>query len=964
MKANKNTDLNKFKSIPFWSWNDELEVDKLIPQIDWMHENGMGGFFMHARSGLSTKYLSEKWMQCVEACSEHAKKLGMQAWIYDENGWPSGFVGGKLLEDEENRDRYLTYSVGAYDKNATVSYLDDGKKLVRSNGEADGIYINVFVNIATSTVDILNPEVTRKFISETHEVYKKRYGDKFTKEINGFFTDEPQYYRAGWPFTPMLIGYFKENYGEDVFDSLGLLFFKREGYREFRYKFWSAMQQLMLKNFGKQLYDWCDDNGVQLTGHYVEEVELFTQMMCCAGVMPFYEYEHIPGFDWLGRYCKNTLAPKQLLSVKEQLGFEHALCETYGCCGWDVTPRELKNLTEVLYINGVDKICQHCVPYSEKGMRMHDYPAHYSEVNPWVKNNFKDFNEYFTQLGALLAESKEIVHTAVLHPIRSAYFDYMREPVIDDHFEGVEKGEGTGIDALENGFKAFREKIDGMAIPYHYVDETLLAKHGSVNGSKLRCGLCEYDYLIIPRGVVTMDEATERLIKEYVENGGKVILDGDKPEYVTWKPYSYDYLTTNATYDEILSADGYTFKSEGGELRVSPRKIGDKTIFFVVNSSLTDDCVVNFDFGGKYTSFEKSYIGSENIEIVPTEFKLRPNESAMFVPSNETPQDKSDYEIFVPAAKYEVVGSEPNSYSIDMVSISTDGVNYEEPACLPLLFLDVLKRRHEGDLYLKYAFDIKTLPTNVFFKFEIPRILGVSVNGVDLGYKGEEVFNSPNIAEHLHIGNNEVVLKLDYFQSEHVYNVLFGENITESLLNCLFYDSEFEPLILKGDFGVYERDGLKPGRYAPNVKLGKNFVIDTPKAELDSLLEGGYIFFAGKMTLRQKFTVNSNKVMFKLPFRWHIADVRINGKFAGRMVVDNVLDISEFVKAGENELEIDIVIGNRNLHGPHHHINEEFDFVVRGMFRFDDNHAPSYSEMCSFVEPLIDFNAQYLVDIV
>ncbi len=96
----------EYACIPFWSWNDKLDADKLVEQIQWMHENGVGGFFMHARSGLVTEYLSREWMECVEACANEAKRLGMKAWIYDENGWPSGFVGGKLLEQEENRDQY------------------------------------------------------------------------------------------------------------------------------------------------------------------------------------------------------------------------------------------------------------------------------------------------------------------------------------------------------------------------------------------------------------------------------------------------------------------------------------------------------------------------------------------------------------------------------------------------------------------------------------------------------------------------------------------------------------------------------------------------------------------------------------------------------------------------------------------------------------------------------------------
>lgn len=95
------TDAKEYRPIPFWSWNDKLEKEKLLQQAQWMKDSGNGGFFMHARSGLLTEYLSEEWMQCIEACAEEAQKLDMKAWLYDENGWPSGFAGGKLLEDEK-----------------------------------------------------------------------------------------------------------------------------------------------------------------------------------------------------------------------------------------------------------------------------------------------------------------------------------------------------------------------------------------------------------------------------------------------------------------------------------------------------------------------------------------------------------------------------------------------------------------------------------------------------------------------------------------------------------------------------------------------------------------------------------------------------------------------------------------------------------------------------------------------
>ena len=251
---------NKYKCVPFWSWNDELDERALVEQIDWMYENGVGGFFMHARGGLKTEYLGEKWFSCIEACAKRAEELGMEAYAYDENGWPSGFVGGKLLENPENRDRSLTFSVGEYDPNALVSY-ELGERVLRRTTTPSGSCLNVYEHISASTVDVLNPDVVDQFLRLTHEEYRKRD----THHLKGFFTDEPQYYRWGTPYTKMLAPYFQEQYGMDLLDGLGLLFVEKEGYRAFRYRYWKAMQTLLLENFAKRVYTWCDRYGYKFT---------------------------------------------------------------------------------------------------------------------------------------------------------------------------------------------------------------------------------------------------------------------------------------------------------------------------------------------------------------------------------------------------------------------------------------------------------------------------------------------------------------------------------------------------------------------------------------------------------------------------------------------------------------------------------------------------------------------------
>ena len=197
-------DLEAYRSIPFWSWNNSLDEAELCRQIDDMKAAGIGGFIMHARTGLKEEYLGEKWFSCIEACLDKAKTLGMEAGVYDENGWPSGFVGGKLLENEAFRARYLEYAEGAFDPAAFAVFVRRGGGFVRVEGEQAGEteYHNVYLRVSPANTDILDPAVVDAFIAETHEKYYAQFKDRFGKELAGFFTDEPQYYRWGTPYAP------------------------------------------------------------------------------------------------------------------------------------------------------------------------------------------------------------------------------------------------------------------------------------------------------------------------------------------------------------------------------------------------------------------------------------------------------------------------------------------------------------------------------------------------------------------------------------------------------------------------------------------------------------------------------------------------------------------------------------------------------------------------------------------
>ena len=179
-----------YGSIPFWSWNDKLNPEELRRQIRNMKDLKMNGFFMHARGGLETAYLSDDWYACVEACIDEAKKAGMEAWAYDENGWPSGFAGGKLLKNENYYGSYLKYeTASAYPADAQdpaahilgVYVLKDNRicriaeadpaaeaeaKAAADSG-AQPVYHIIRQGFDTSYVDTLDPAITREFLEIT-----------------------------------------------------------------------------------------------------------------------------------------------------------------------------------------------------------------------------------------------------------------------------------------------------------------------------------------------------------------------------------------------------------------------------------------------------------------------------------------------------------------------------------------------------------------------------------------------------------------------------------------------------------------------------------------------------------------------------------------------------------------------------------------------------------------------------
>ena len=91
--------LHDYYPAPFWFLNHQLEEDELRLQLELMKGQGIHAFFMHPRAGLLTPYGSRKWFEIIRWIVDEAEKLGMKAWLYDEDPFPSGPAGGRIFLD-------------------------------------------------------------------------------------------------------------------------------------------------------------------------------------------------------------------------------------------------------------------------------------------------------------------------------------------------------------------------------------------------------------------------------------------------------------------------------------------------------------------------------------------------------------------------------------------------------------------------------------------------------------------------------------------------------------------------------------------------------------------------------------------------------------------------------------------------------------------------------------------------
>jgi len=951
----------EYTTAPFFVWNYKItkeEIDKFL--LDFK-EHGSSQVFVHPRPGLITEYLSDEWFELFKYTVEKGKELGMKIWIYDENSYPSGFAGGHVPDQMQE-----SYNQGQGLKMTKAEILPDtADKYYLCLKEENGSYINITSSLDTekgktgryflfsktfyeksnwyggfSYVDILYPGVTAKFLEVTMQGYEKNAGNEFGLTVPGIFTDEPEISSPeGIRWTPDLFDVFQQTWHYDLQTQLPSLFEEVSDWKKVRHNYTQTLLQLFIDRWAKPYYEFCEEKGLKFTGHYWEHE--WPNMQPGGDNMAMSAWQQMPGIDMLfnqwndstpGAQFGNVRAVKELASAANQTGSQRKMCETYGASGWELTFAEMKRNGDWEYALGVNFMNQHLTYFSMAGARKYDYPPTFDYHEPWW-NNYKYINDHYARLSLALSAGKQINDILVLEPTTSAW-------LYDSYAKRNEK-----VAVIGQAFQTFITKLEKSQVEYDLGSENIIKDRGFVKSGKLMVGECIYSKVVIPPMMENLDLETYKLLEKFVRTGGKLIAFS-LPSHVDGAPDEGLNSLFSKEKDNIIreqdlnpeTTDKYFKNSNvdfadisGGDLYHQRRIMADGQLLFMVNSNLTESLKGSVKIEGAdaiemntLTGEIKGYPDNKEGENVSLSFDLPPAGSLL---------------LFIPEAKQEKLSVPTLPRHFELISaVSPVKVGRDSDNAIAIEFCDVLIGKEfsedlhtysAADKVYKYYGFRNGDPWNTAVQFK-SRIVDRDTFGLNSGFiakyhfnvKGSFDFSSFKAVverpELWSVSLNGTEVKPEdgkwWLDREFgVFNigtlVKKGDNTISLRATPMKVHAEIEPVYITGDFSA--------------LPAQKGWIIESPVKLLTkgSWKEQGMPFYSWGVTYSKEYNIEKPEGEYLVSLKnWKgtIAEIKVNDQPAGVIAFPPYnSDVSSFVKAGSNKIEVKIIGSLKNLLGPH-----------------------------------------------
>ena len=289
-------------------------------------------------------------------------------------------------------------------------------------------------------IDMMSEKSCRAMLHAVYEPHYEHFKEYFGNTFAGFFSDEPGFANDGGhynatlgredvpiPWNDKLPEVLKEKTGlseEEVLKRLPALFHEIEGVTPLiRETYMEAATESYSKNFSWLLGDWCRAHGVMYIGHVIEDQNSHQRLGYSAGhffrsldgqdmagcdivlhqIIPGQaELEHtasLSGHRADPAFFNYTLAKLASSHAHIQpLKKGRAMCEVYGAFGWAEGIPEMKFLTDLMLVSGINYFVPHAFTPKYPD---HDCPPHFYA---------RGMNPQYPLFGELMGYMKRTAH--------------------------------------------------------------------------------------------------------------------------------------------------------------------------------------------------------------------------------------------------------------------------------------------------------------------------------------------------------------------------------------------------------------------------------------------------------------------------------------------------------------------------------------------------------------------------
>lgn len=501
-----------FKNIPLsaqpaytWLWNTAVTEDGIKQRIDEMYNLGIRAFYVLGepenfrptirRTHLSPEYLSDEYIELVKYAFQYAKEKGVYMWLYNEGGFPSGMVCGKIraahpelamknidvvtVMQKANEELCLGENViAAFAGSKRVAdkevFSDDTELMLYCANDA------YFTNIRTDNASLRNTEL---FIKMTHEKLKEHFGEAMGTDIKLMFDDEAC--MGNW--TDGLEKIFFEKYGYDIADFMPYIFGDKEPVTESEHKansdYYMLCGDLVRDNYFAPMKKWLNSHNMLSVGHLDND---HNENLCLTNrygnaIKTLREYD-IPGIDVIRNqitYPKdNSLQaeimeffPRWISSAARQCGHSMCLSESLAVYGAHVDPELMRYVVNYQAVRGVSLFNFMVMSYDRTTPMVHQYRPNFVGDNLCM-NHLKEINDYTARISYILQNTKPDIKTALYYPARTI----------------CARGK-TGKSAAEE-FKNIGEMLEREGVSFDIIDEEI------VSASKLENSCLVYNDIV------------------------------------------------------------------------------------------------------------------------------------------------------------------------------------------------------------------------------------------------------------------------------------------------------------------------------------------------------------------------------------------------------------------------------------------------------------------------------------